>query len=184
MSSRAVIKANAQINPAEIFRLMMFELLTFLFVNLFRRLQLRLGDFEAAIFDRAEKARLITFVARRAGLLDLDEQHVAVAIERDVLDGLRVAALLALHPEFLARAAPEIRLAGGDGFFQRRAVHPREHQHALGFVFLHDGGNQTLRVKFQFVVKAHATVNLPPRRKGTKLKLGRICWSNCVCRRD
>src|SRR5882672_2574216 len=91
----------------------------FLFINLLRRLQLRLGDFESAIFDRAEKARLIAFVARRAGLPDLDEQHVAVAIERDVLDGLRVAAFLAFHPEFLARAAPEMRLAGLDGFFQR-----------------------------------------------------------------
>ena len=87
-------------------------------------------------------------MARHAGLLDLDEQHIAVAIERDVLDGLRVAAFLALHPEFLARTAPEMRLAGGDGFFQRRAVHPREHQHAPGLVFLHDGGNQTVGVKF------------------------------------
>lgn len=111
-------------------------------------MQLRLGDFEAAVFDRAEKARLIAFVARRAGLLDLDEQHVAVAIERDVLDGLRVTAFLALHPEFLARAAPEMRPAGGDGFFQRRAVHPREHHDALGFVFLDDRGNQTVGVKF------------------------------------
>jgi len=95
-------------------------------------------------------------VARRAGLIDLDEQHVAVAIERDIPDGLRVAAFLALHPEFPARAAPEMRPAGRDGFFQRRAVHPREHQHAPGLVLLHDGGNQTVRVKFQLVVKAHA----------------------------
>ena len=100
----------------------------FLLIHLPRRLQLRLGDFETAVFDRAEKTRLITFVARRAGLLDLDEQHVAVAIERDVLDGLRVAAFLALHPEFLARAAPKMRLARGDGAFERRAVHPRHHQ--------------------------------------------------------
>ena len=128
---------------------------TFLFVNLFRLLQLSFGDFEIFIFDRAEKARAITFVARRAGLLDLDEQHVAVAIERDVPDGLRVAALLALHPEFLARAAPEMRLAGGDGLFQRRAVHPRHHQHAAGFLFLNDRGDQAGGIKFQFVVETH-----------------------------
>jgi hypothetical protein len=119
-------------------------------------LQLRLGDFETAIFDRAEKARLITFVARRAGLLDLDEQHVAVAIKRDILDGLRVAAFFAFHPEFFPRAAPEMRLAGFDGFFERRAVHPREHHDALGFIFLNDGGNQTVRVKLQLVVETHA----------------------------
>ena len=38
------------------------DMSTFLFVNFLRRLQLGFGDFEAAIFDRAEKARLIAFV--------------------------------------------------------------------------------------------------------------------------
>ena len=47
-----------------------------------------------------------------------DQQRVAVAIERDVFHGLGVAAFLALHPVFLARAAPEVRLAGLDGVFQ------------------------------------------------------------------
>jgi hypothetical protein len=131
-------------------------------------LQLRLGDFEPAIFDRTEKARLVTFVARRAGLLNLNEQHIAVAIERDVLDGLRVAAFLALHPVFLAGAAPEMRLARDDGAFERRAVHPRHHHHAAGFLFLNDRGNQTVRIKFQFVVKAHNRVISPQRRKNTK----------------
>src|SRR5437867_664938 len=68
-------------------------------VNLFRRLQLRLGDFEfrPAILDRTEEARLVTLVTRRADLLDLNQQRIAVAIERDVLHLLRVAAALALH---------------------------------------------------------------------------------------
>ena len=146
----------------------------FLFINFLRLLQLRLGDFETAIFDRAEKARLVTFVARRAGLLDLDEQHVAVAIERDVLDGLRVAAFLALHPVFLARAAPEMRLAGGDGAFERRAVHPRHHHHAAGFLFLNDRGNQTVRIKFQFVVETHNRIISPQRRKDTKSEFAKF----------
>src|ERR1043165_2874898 len=92
----------------------------FLLIHLLRRLQQRLGDLErlALALDRAEKARLITLVARRAVLLHLDEQAVAIAVERDVLDGLRVAAFLALHPEFLPRTAPEMRLARGDGALQ------------------------------------------------------------------
>src|ERR1035437_2312815 len=102
----------------------------FLFIHLLRREQLRLGGLERLALDGAEKTGFVTFVARRAGLLNLNEQHVAVAIERDVLDGLRVAAFLALHPEFLARAAPKMRPARGDGAFERRAVHPRHHHHA------------------------------------------------------
>ena len=131
--------------------------LLLLTVNLLRLLQLRFGDFEilAVAVHRAEKAGTITFVARRADLLDLNQQHVGVAIERDVFHGLRVAAFLAFHPEFLARAAPEMRLAGGDGAFQRGAVHPRHHHHTAGFLFLDDRGNQALGVKFQFVVETH-----------------------------
>src|SRR5437867_8901455 len=52
--------------------------------------------------------------------------------ERDVLDGLDMSAGLPLHPEFLAGAAPEMGLAGGDGGFERGAVHPGHHQHQIG----------------------------------------------------
>ena len=119
-------------------------------VKFLRRLELGFGGLErlALAFDGAEEAGFVTLVAGGAVLLDLDEQHVAVAVEGDVFHGLRVAAFLALHPKFLARAAPEMRLARRNGFFQRGAVHPREHHHAASFVFLDDRGNQTLRVKF------------------------------------
>ncbi len=69
-------------------------------------------------------------MARRADLLDLNQKRVAVAIKRNRFHGLRVAALLAFPPEFLARAAPEMRLARRDGFLQRPAIHPRHHQNA------------------------------------------------------
>ena len=139
---------------------------SFLSIDLFRRFELRLGDFErlAVLFHRAEKARLVAFVAGRADLVHLDQQCIAVAIERDVLDRLRVAALLAFHPEFLARTAPEMRLAGFNGFFERGAVHPRHHHDAAGFLFLNDGWNQAVRIKFQFVVKAHGLCKLCPTR--------------------
>src|SRR5439155_3408617 len=90
-----------------------------------------------------------------ADLFDLDQERVAVAVERDVLDLLYMAAGLAFHPELPARAAPEMGLAGFDGFFKRSAVHPGHHQNAARFLFLNNGGDQARRVEFQLVVKAH-----------------------------
>src|SRR6202012_4907752 len=109
----------------------------------------------ALALDRPEEARLVTLVTRRAVLLHLDQQAVAVAIERDVLYRLRVAAFLALHPELLPRPAPEMRLARRDGALQRGAVHPRHHHHPAGLLLLDDCRDQSLRIKFQFVVKTH-----------------------------
>src|SRR5437899_9527113 len=82
-------------------------------VNVAGRLELRFGDFEACTFafDRAEETRLVSFVTRRADLFDLNQQRVAVTIERDVLDLLRVTTAFALHPEPLTGATPEMGLA-------------------------------------------------------------------------
>ena len=73
-------------------------------VQFFRRLELRLGDLERfpLAFDRPEETRFISFVAGGAILFDLNEQTIAVAIERDLLDGLGIPAFFALHPKFLA----------------------------------------------------------------------------------
>ena len=109
----------------------------------------------AVAFHRSEEARLVALVTGCADLFDLNEQRVAVAIERDVLHRLGVAAGLAFHPEFLAGAAPEMSPAGRDCFFQRGAVHPRHHQHAAGGLFLDDGRDQAVGIKFQLVVKTH-----------------------------
>src|SRR5215204_4523100 len=108
-------------------------------VDVPRWLELGLGDVETvAACDRPEKAGFISFVTGRAGLLHLDEQGVAIAIEGDIFDSLRVTAGLAFHPKCLARAAPEMRLAGGDRFFERSTIHPRHHQHPAGRLFLDD----------------------------------------------
>ena len=76
----------------------------FFFIHLFRRMQLLLGGLERLTFaiDGPEETGIITLMTRRAVLLDLDQQGVAVAIKRDIFHGLGVAALLALHPVFLA----------------------------------------------------------------------------------
>ena len=129
---------------------------SFLFVNVTRRLEHGLRDFERiAAFNRPEETGFVTLVTSRADLLDLDQQRVAVAIEREILNRLRMTAFLTLHPEFLPGPAPEMGFAGGDGFFQRGAIHPRHHQYAPGARFLHNGWNQPVGVEFQFVVKAH-----------------------------
>src|SRR5579863_7523112 len=83
-----------------------------------------------------------------------------------------MAAALALHPKLLPRPAPKMRLARGDGRFQRRLVHPRHHQHPPSGLLLHDGRNQSIRVKLQFLVKTHAKVIFPQNRPETILKIG------------
>ena len=110
-------------------------------------------------------------MAGRADLFHLDQQRVAIAIKRHIFDRLRVPARFAFHPKFLARAAPEMRLARRDGLLQRRAVHPRHHQHAAGFLFLDDRWNQTVAVKFQLIVKTHLAAISPQSYEGTMRKL-------------
>ncbi len=88
-------------------------------------------------------------------LFDLNQERVAVAIEGDVFHVLRVAAGFALHPIFLARAAPEVGLAGFDGVFERGAVHPGHHEDAAVGVVLNNRGDEAFGVEFQFVVEAH-----------------------------
>ena len=132
----------------------------FLFIHLLRRENLFLGCLEclALTFDGAEEAGVVTLMTGGAILLDLDEERVAVAVEGDVFDGLGVAAFLAFHPVFLAGAAPKMGLASLDGVGERGAVHPRHHHDASGFLFLNDGGDQAVGVKFQFVVEAHSRI--------------------------
>ena len=46
-------------------------------------------------------------------------------------------------------------LAGGDGAFERGAVHPRHHHDATGLLFLNNRRDEAVGIEFQFVVKAH-----------------------------
>ena len=101
-----------------------------------------------------EEAALIAGVACAAGLLDLEEQDVLVAVGVPAFDFLGVSAGFALEPEFFAGAAPVVHEAGGEGFFQRFAVHPGEHEDAAtGDVtrggFLDDGGDEAVGGKFE-----------------------------------
>src|SRR5882762_6580957 len=97
-------------------------------------------------------------MARRAGLLYLDQKRVAVAVECNVLDRLSVAAGLTFHPELLPGPAPEMGPARDNRLFQRSAVHPGHHEHAARRSFLDDGRDQAVRREFQLVQKAHSCI--------------------------
>jgi hypothetical protein len=127
---------------------------------------LRFGELErlAISFDRAKETRVITLVTSRTFLLDLNEQCVAVAIKRDVFNRLRIPTLLTFHPVFLARATPEMRLAGLDCVVERCAIHPRHHHDATGLLLLDDRGDQSVRIKLQLVIKAHNVQSLHTKR--------------------
>jgi len=105
-----------------------------------------------------EKTALIAGVAGSGGLLDLEKQHILVAIHKPAHYFLRVSAGLSLEPEFLPRAAP----VGHQTRFQRQgeglAVHPGKHQDAACRArclagFLHDDGDEPVRSKFK--IKFH-----------------------------
>ena len=79
-------------------------------------------------FDAPEEAGLVALMTGCTGLLHLNKQGVAIAVEGDVLDHLDMPAGLALHPELLARTAPEKGATRLDRLLERSPVHPRHHQ--------------------------------------------------------
>jgi hypothetical protein len=129
----------------------------FLLIHIFRLKEAGFSFLErfALALDGAEEAGLVALVTGGTVLIDLDEEAIAIAIEGDVFHGLGVAAFLAFHPEFLTGAAPKVGLAGGDGALQGGTVHPSHHDDAAAFLFLHDGGNEAVGIKFKLVVKTH-----------------------------
>src|SRR5580704_16724277 len=88
-------------------------------------------------------------VAGGADLVDLDDQGVAVAVQRDRLNPLVVPGRVSLDPVLLAAARPVGAPAGGERAMQRLVVHPAEHQHLTGVVLLGDGRYQPVRIPLQ-----------------------------------
>src|ERR1051326_9426986 len=98
----------------------------FVSVNLFRGYQLGLIDLEAvaAIFNRREEAGAIALVTSGADLLNLDQERISIAIQRDLFYALSMSTGLAFHQELLPGTAPEVRVSRLAGFFHERAVIP------------------------------------------------------------
>jgi len=67
----------------------------------------------------AVKAGALARVAGRTGGLNEGEHRVAVAVDAQRAHGLRVAARRTLVPELIARATPEVKLAGLAGPLDR-----------------------------------------------------------------
>ena len=89
-------------------------------------------------------------MARCDPLLNLDKQGIAIAINCDRLDSLRMPRSLPLYPKFLAGAAPEADAARVEGFGYRLSVHISEHQHFVICFVLNDGRDESVPVKFKF----------------------------------
>ena len=69
---------------------------------------------------------------RRVPDLDPEQQRVLVAIDEDVADPLALARGLALAPQAIARPAPVMGKAGGEGLLECCLVHPGGHKALAG----------------------------------------------------
>src|SRR6202158_1227087 len=65
-------------------------------------------------------------------LLDLDQDHVLIAVDPHLDDALGVAGGFPLAPQHFPRAAEVPGFAGRNGLDQRLRVHVGEHQHFAG----------------------------------------------------
>src|SRR5271154_1955748 len=90
-------------------------------------------DLPLAAVELAEKARLVTFVARGRVTTLLDDQHygVGVAVGANLVHDLKIPRLFALAPQLVARAREIARAARRDRLVEGLAIHPADHQHAV-----------------------------------------------------
>ena len=101
-----------------------------------------------------EEATPVAGVAGPAGLPDLKEEDIAVAIDKPAHDLLGVAAGFAFEPEFFPGPAPVVHETGFEGFLQGFAVHPGKHQDASAGgagirSLLDDGGDEIVGSEFE-----------------------------------
>src|SRR4029077_14779625 len=94
----------------------------------------------------AVEARTVAAVAGDAVAGDphLEQDRVLVAVDAELADSEGVAALLALPPQPLARAAEEPGLARGDGAGKRLGVHVRHHEGLAGVGVAGYGDDQSV----------------------------------------
>ncbi len=89
-------------------------------------------------------------VARRANLVNLDQQCVTVAVQCSGFDPLDVAGGIALAPIRLAGARIERDPAAGKRPAKGFGIHPAQHQDFTGVELLDNCSNQSGCVRFQF----------------------------------
>ena len=77
---------------------------------------------------------------------DAKQQRVVVAVGRGGDNAQTVAAGFALHPQLLARAAPEGDEAGLQRLGVADGIEKAQHQHLAGVRILHDAGHQAVHL--------------------------------------
>src|SRR5437762_1828334 len=98
--------------------------------------QHRRDGLELALANGAEEAVVSPGVAGDAGLLDLDQERIAVAIDAQINERLNMARRIAFAPRSLARARPVTHAPRTHGLGHRVAIHPGHHQHFARAVLL------------------------------------------------
>ena len=107
----------------------------------------RLGQHHlVAVANRGVEAARPAGVAGGSGLVDDQEQAVAVAVDAELEEPLALAGGRALAPQLAPRARPVGDLAGPQRFGEALGVHPREHQHRAR-AGLGDRRDQAIRVE-------------------------------------
>ncbi len=91
------------------------------------------------LIDGTEEAGGVAFVAGGSGLLDGEQDGIAVAIDANLENFLSMAAFFAFSPKFTAAAAEVGSHAGLESFFEGLAVHPSEHENLSSGGILSDG---------------------------------------------
>src|SRR5690606_18694674 len=116
-------------------------------------LQLLVHRVPDAVAQHAVEAALAAGVAGDAAdLLDLQHDHVGVAVQAQLVELLHMAGFLALAPQLAARARPVDGAAFLDAQAQGFAVHPGHHQDAASLVVLGDRRHQAVGVPADFVL--------------------------------
>src|SRR5579883_71160 len=105
----------------------------------------RLGDaLERTPAHRAEEAASRSRMTGGTGLIDKEQQRVAVAIDPKLDQPLRLAGRFTLAPELAARPREIGDAAGGQRFLHRLAAHPGDHQHLTAVVLLRHSSDETV----------------------------------------
>jgi hypothetical protein len=84
----------------------------------------------------------------------LKHKAILVAVDKYLLDLLKVAALLAFFPQFLSASAEVSGVAGLNGQIQSLLIHKADHQDLPGLCILSHSRNQTVPVEFWGKFKA------------------------------
>ena len=104
----------------------------------------------AAGMDAAVKARIPSGMAGpAAGLFDVEDDGVLVAIGAHFDDSLDLPGGGSLVPDFLARTRPVNGLAFFEGEAQGFAIHPSEHQWFAGMNIDRHGSEQAVFIKLR-----------------------------------